>query len=519
MPFPKSRLLDPINSLRTWTSQFVARRLGGYKQQFNVVDPALPLRPPAGRRVAVIGGGLAGMSAAVNLSERGFEVTLLERNTFLGGKIGSWPVRFPDGATFQVEHGFHAFFRNYYNLQRLLEKSGTSRHYADIEDYVILTLDKKRRSYRDVARTPVVNLFSLAMKGHYRLRDMPWGAKSMQLLDILRYDESRTFAAYDDVSFKDFAKQVSLPNDLQTAFKTFSRAFFCEEDRVSMAELIKGFHFYYLSHEHGLIYDYLDGDHGRTLNQPLRQLLERNGARVLLGQEVPRIERSGAGFAVLGEAYDAVVLASDVVGSRTIGAASSFIRDEQPALHAQLDKLRPGQPYAVLRIWTDRPFNPDLPVFIFIERAKLLDSVTTYDRAEAESAAWAAEHGGSVIELHCYAIPDTVDAADEPAIRAQLLAEFEEYFPEMRGCSIRYEHLQVRRDFTAFHMGMHRDRPSYQTGIPGLYLAGDWVKLPYPAMLMEAACMSGLLCANAIFQREGLREEPVFGVSRKGLFA
>ena len=38
-------------------------------------------------------------------------------------------------------------------------------------------------------------------------------------------------------------------------------------------------------------------------------------------------------------------------------------------------------------------------------------------------------------------------------------------------------------------------------------------------MLMEAACTSALLAANAILQKEGLRAEPVYSVPLKGLLA
>ena len=37
-------------------------------------------------RVAVVGGGFAGLAAAVRLARGGAEVTLLERRPFLGGR-------------------------------------------------------------------------------------------------------------------------------------------------------------------------------------------------------------------------------------------------------------------------------------------------------------------------------------------------------------------------------------------------------------------------------------------------
>ena len=43
-------------------------------------------------RVAVIGGGLAGLASAVALGSAGFEVDIYEARNFLGGRATSWPV-------------------------------------------------------------------------------------------------------------------------------------------------------------------------------------------------------------------------------------------------------------------------------------------------------------------------------------------------------------------------------------------------------------------------------------------
>ena len=68
-------------------------------------------------RVVVLGGGVAGMSAAQELAERGFEVVVLERGRIPGGKARSIPVGGEDGAShlgkLPGEHGFR-FFAGFY---------------------------------------------------------------------------------------------------------------------------------------------------------------------------------------------------------------------------------------------------------------------------------------------------------------------------------------------------------------------------------------------------------------------
>ena len=56
------------------------------------------------KEVTILGGGLAGLAAAVVLSDQGLQVTLVERKPFLGGRASSYPVpnshrpSFPDSA-------------------------------------------------------------------------------------------------------------------------------------------------------------------------------------------------------------------------------------------------------------------------------------------------------------------------------------------------------------------------------------------------------------------------------------
>ncbi|MEM9567928.1 MAG: FAD-dependent oxidoreductase, partial [Cyanobacteria bacterium P01_E01_bin.34] len=70
---------------------------------------ALPRKVSDRKTVAVIGGGLAGLASAYELSQRGFEVTLLEKAPQLGGKIASWDIQVGEDSM-RMEHGFHGFF-------------------------------------------------------------------------------------------------------------------------------------------------------------------------------------------------------------------------------------------------------------------------------------------------------------------------------------------------------------------------------------------------------------------------
>lgn len=87
--------------------------------------------------IAIVGGGLAGMAAALRLAERGCRVTLYEASDRLGGKAGATR----HGADFD-EHGYHIFPMWYANIWRLVDELGIRDHFVDRADFLQLEPDQ-----------------------------------------------------------------------------------------------------------------------------------------------------------------------------------------------------------------------------------------------------------------------------------------------------------------------------------------------------------------------------------------
>ena len=76
-------------------------------------------------RVIVLGGGVAGLSAAHELSERGFRVSVFETRDALGGKARSFPVpgsARDGGLPLPGEHGFRFFPGFYQHLPHTMRR-------------------------------------------------------------------------------------------------------------------------------------------------------------------------------------------------------------------------------------------------------------------------------------------------------------------------------------------------------------------------------------------------------------
>src|ERR1700760_73614 len=109
-------------------------------------SPPTSSRPRRQQRVVVIGGGLAGITAAIALSEAGAAVTLLEARPRLGGATTS----FHRGAL-GVDTRQHVFLRCCSAYQGLLARLGMtdSVHIQDRFDVTVLAPDRAARLRRN----------------------------------------------------------------------------------------------------------------------------------------------------------------------------------------------------------------------------------------------------------------------------------------------------------------------------------------------------------------------------------
>lgn len=493
--------------------KIIKYKLKNYKVEIALPDESLPLKISKKISTAVVGGGIAGISAASNLAERGFKVDLYEKSSYLGGKLGAWNFE-SNGEVLNVEHGFHAFFKQYFNLLDFLKRIGAHKNLIPIDDYLILYQDLTRQSFKNMEKTPLLNIWAMRKTGIYQLSDMMKNKSSIKLLQLFLFDFKKTFSKFDSLPLSEFLKETQLPEKMKMIFTSFGRAFFAEPEQMSTAELMKSFHFYFLSNNLGLLYDVMNDDFSTSFLRPAEEYLKKYGVQIYIEKPVSSIEMEDNYFIINDKKYDYCILAADVKHLPKMVAASKDL-DKYKKFKQQIMQLKSSARYAVWRIWTDQFVQQKLPFFIFTDRIKVLDSITLYHEMENESKEWSKKNNGGIYELHCYALPENLK--DDSAIQEALLDDFFHYFPELKLMNIRHQYFQHKNDFTAFHANLHQNRPEIKTEVPNLYLAGDWVKMNNCTMLMEAAYTSGSLAANAIMEKENIQINRLFAVPNKGL--
>jgi isorenieratene synthase len=237
------------------------------------------------KSVVVVGAGLAGLACAYELSQRGFTVKLLEISPQLGGKIASWPIQMGN-ETLMMEHGFHGFFPQYYNLNSLVKELEISHNFLSLDSYsVVFRYDKyKPEVFLPSHSAFPWNIVDLAIASPNRLR---WGINLTKpahwavFREIGGFNAEKTFQRLDNISVADWVKGEFPRGLYDLYFLPFSKSTLNAPDLLSAGELMQFFHFYFFGNPEGLAFNGTRQDMGTSLVQPIAQAIEKNGGKIL----------------------------------------------------------------------------------------------------------------------------------------------------------------------------------------------------------------------------------------------
>jgi len=469
--------------------------------------------------VVVVGAGIAGLAAAAGLAERGVTVDVVERQPNLGGRVAGWTEHLDDGTETTNNRGFHAFFRQYYNLRALLKRSDPklSRLRA-VLDYPLIDGQGRRDTFRGLPQSPPWNALVFAMRSPtFRFRDLlRINAKAAAPLAAVTVPE--IYDCLDDLDAETFLTNINFPVAARhLAFEVFARSFFARPERLSAAELAAMFHIYFLGSNEGLVFDVAESNFDTALWNPLGEYLVGLGVTFRTGTPVSSIRLDGSkkfrvhcddGITI---DADGVVLATDPAGLQQIVSASPELGDSQWRQRVADMELAP--PFVVQRLWLDRPMDAGRPDFLGTGGLEPVDNISVVSNYERQAAEWARAHRGSVVEVHSYSV---IEPAPFEGLREKMLSRLHEIYPETARAGIVSERILFRQDCPLFSPGSHAGRPTVETPVPGLMLAGDGIRIDLPVALMERAATTGWTAANRLLSGWGVNGHTLYTVPVRG---
>jgi squalene-associated FAD-dependent desaturase len=444
-------------------------------------------------KVAVIGGGLAGIAAAIALAEQGAEVTLLEARPRLGGATCSFSR---DGLI--VDTGQHVFLRCCTAYRGLLDRLGMTAH-APLQprfDVAVLAPGASARLRRTALPGPLHMLPALARYGFLSYPERASAARPA--LAMRRLDPADP--ALDAQRFGDWlAARGQTERARRALWDLFTvSALNIAGDDASLALAATVVKTGLLGRNDAadigvpaLPLGELHGDAAATL-------LAKLGARVLTGAKVAAVEAGrepGGGF-VVRLAHDGHGLTADAV-------VLAVPHDRA----AQL--IPPGAlPDATVRSWAGLGASPIVNVHVVYDRpvtdlpfAAAVDSPVqwVFDRTRISGLVCPPEAAGrpQYLAISLSAADGYVDVP-AAALREQFVPALAELFPAARGARVT-EFFVTRERRATFRQapGSGALRPGAGTRIPGLVLAGAWTDTGWPDT-MESAVRSGLAAASQL---------------------
>mgnify|MGYP001365452573 CR=1 FL=1 len=484
----------------------------------------IALSEPFSRSALIVGGGLAGLSAALELAERGYAVTLREKGDVLGGRLATPRLHTSQGE-FAVEHGLHMWFDNYHNFTDIRERLGINKYFRPYNEVFTLYRDYKPEVLKSqpaiyplnllamLERSPNMNMFSALRQ----LKMMP---------QVMAYNHDKIYEQLDDTKFSDWAP-ANVSNAFYECFlKPAAGVTLNDPEKVSAAEMVHFMHYYFLGQPKAMRREVTTVDHATAVLDPWRDRLLELGAKIETGRGVPGLRFKGGcalGEINSNEEFDHVIMALDVPGLKTVMNGSQALdaasADRLEVLKGRAAQLKVAPPYKVMRMWFDRRPNDSRWDIIETPQHHPINLLAQFHLMETESANWAKKTGGAIIEAHLYADWKWDNTPDEqvwPSIRDTFL----EILPEMQNAQMLDYTVGSYHNFTSFETGQGLIRPTSdfakKQGIANLGLAGDWVHTEYPSALMERAVSTGREAANYCLYEDGIRAARITMTSKHG---
>lgn len=422
---------------------------------------------PARIRTAVVGGGWAGLAAAVEATRLGRAVTLFEMAPRFGGR-----ARSVDAAGLALDNGQHILIGAYAQTLALMREVG-----VDI-DAALLRMPLRLVDARGVGLRLGTGAPSLAFMRAV-LRQRGWSLRErLALLAAATHWRLARFRCSPAMTVADLTRglPIAVRNDLVDPLCV--AALNTPADEASAEVFLRVLRDALLSGPGAADLMLPRIDLGHLLPAPAQRWLQQAGATLKPGQRVRSITPNGTSWQLDGEPFDRVVLAT------APREAARLVRDIAPAWARDAEALR---------------HEPIVTVYLRSDDTRLPEPMLTLHASATAPAQFVFDRGqlggpGGLLAFVISGAQPWVDRGRETiadAIRNQARDALGEH---LRGPLHLIQTVVEKR--ATFRCTPALRRPASRLA-DGLHAAGDYIDGPYPATL-EGAVRSGLAAARAL---------------------
>lgn len=460
------------------------------------------------RRIVIVGGGLAGLAAAVALTERGYPCTLLESRPRLGGRASS----FLDPTTgTEIDNCQHVTLGCCTNFRDFCQTAGLAEFFhREPALFFIGPSGQVDRFAAGSLPAPLHLVSAFARLSYLSWRDKLALARGLKALagPVSEQDEATPFAEW-----------LRRQGQTQTAIERFWLVVLVSAlseslDRISLRHARKVFVDAFLAHRDGWYVDIPTVPLEELYGGRLTDWLSSRGTNVCLQSAAEQVE-------VLNDQVTGVRLVSqEVVPADEVVVALPFFRVKsvlpvQLASHpdlAGIDRLE-AAPISSIHLWFDRPIT-ELRHAVLVDRlCQWVFNRTAIGTDHGPGLEPAQAVANSLNQSHYYQIvisaSHNLAEMGKEAVLQRVLQELGDIWPVTKQAQLVHSR-QVTEHRAVFSPvpDVDRLRPNQQSPISNLQLAGDWTDTGWPAT-MEGAVRSGYLAAENVLRRLGQNDSVI----------
>jgi zeta-carotene desaturase len=482
-------------------------------------------------RVAIAGGGLAGMATAVKLVEAGHQVEIFESRPFMGGKVGSWV----DADGNHLEMGLHVFFGCYYNLFALMEKVG-ARDSLLLKDHTHTFVNEGGRigelDFRFITGAPFNGLKAFFTTSQLSTNDKLRNSIALGTSPIVRglidFDGAmKTIRDLDRISFADwFRSHGGNQSSLDRLWNPIAYALgFIDTDNISARCMLTIFQFF-ASKTEASVLRMLEGSPDEYLHKPILKYFTDRGGKYHTRRRVREIKYSeingktqvdglliAAGDSDEIIEADAYVFACDIPGIHKILPTAWRQWPEFDNIY----KLE-AVPVATVQLRFDGWVTEmhDAEQRKQLEKAVGLDNLLYTpdadfscfaDLALTSPSDYYRKGQGSLLQL-VLTPGDPFIKQNNETIANHVLEQVRTLFPSARDLNMTwYSVVKLAQSLYREAPGMDPYRPAQKTPIDNFFLAGSYTQQDYIDS-MEGATISGNQAAEAVLEHFAQLKQP-----------